>query len=267
MSRIFDLPLTDALEATWRGLLARAEMGALAPRAPMAGDDSETMEFLYGPLVQADALVLGQMGQSLDGFIATRTGHSHYVTGPESLVHLHRLRALVDAVVVGSATVVADDPRLTVRRVEGADPVRVVVDLDRSLDGDVRAFAGGADVLRVVADGLQPQRGGVPELAVRAVDGALDPHELVRGLAGRGLRRILVEGGGRLVSSFLRARALDRLHVAVAPLLVGGGVPGVVPEPVDSLENALRPSSRTYAMGVDVLFDLDVGSSTPSRST
>ena len=75
---------------------------------------------IYGPLVatlpEDQSFVIGQIGQSLDGRVATPTGHSHYINGPAALVHLHRLRALVDAVVVGVGTVVADDPQLTVRR-------------------------------------------------------------------------------------------------------------------------------------------------------
>src|ERR1700754_3479338 len=88
-------------------------------------------EALFGPLRagRADSLmVVGQLGQSLDGRIATETGHSHYVNGPSGLAHLHRLRALVDAVVVGVGTALADDPQLTVRRVSGPQPARVVID-------------------------------------------------------------------------------------------------------------------------------------------
>ena len=76
-------------------------------------------------------IVVGQIGQSLDGRIATPKGHSHYVNGDDGLAHLHRLRALVDAVVVGIGTVLADDPQLTVRRVSGPHPARVVIDPQR----------------------------------------------------------------------------------------------------------------------------------------
>ena len=88
-------------------------------------------EDMFGPLRtgKIDALVVvGQIGQSLDGRIATTTGQSHYINGPAGLAHLHRLRALVDAVVVGVGTALADDPQLTVRRVAGPDPARVVID-------------------------------------------------------------------------------------------------------------------------------------------
>ena len=91
----------------------------------------EPWEELFGPLRHGrvdELVVVGQIGQSIDGRIATVTGHSHYINGPAGLAHLHRLRALVDAVVVGVGTALADDPQLTVRRVTGPQPARVVID-------------------------------------------------------------------------------------------------------------------------------------------
>src|SRR5262249_39386848 len=73
-------------------------------------------------------MAVGQVGQSLDGRVATESGHSHYINGPAGLAHLHRLRALVDAVVVGVGTALTDNPQLTVRRVTGPQPARVVID-------------------------------------------------------------------------------------------------------------------------------------------
>src|SRR5262245_15144180 len=92
---------------------------------------SPPWEALFGPLRRGrvdDVMAVGQLGQSLDGRIATPSGHSHYINGPAGLAHLHRLRALVDAVVIGVGTALADDPQLTVRRVSGPQPVRVVID-------------------------------------------------------------------------------------------------------------------------------------------
>ena len=86
---------------------------------------------IFGPLRRGlvdDLVVVGQFGQSIDARIATASGHSHYINGAEGLAHLHRLRALVDAVVVGVGTALADDPQLTVRRVAGPNPARVVID-------------------------------------------------------------------------------------------------------------------------------------------
>src|SRR5499433_3469673 len=100
-------------------------------------------ERIFGPLRAGevdDLLVVGQIGQSLDGRAATATGHSHYINGAEGLDHLHRLRALMDAVVVGVGTALADDPLLTVRRVAGPHPARVVIDPNGRLPATARAF-------------------------------------------------------------------------------------------------------------------------------
>ena len=104
----------------------------------------EPWEGIFGPLRsgQADELVVvGQIGQSLDGRIATQTGHSHYINGPFGLAHLHRLRALVDAVVIGVGTALADDPQLTVRRVSGPHPARVVIDPNGRLPAKAKLLA------------------------------------------------------------------------------------------------------------------------------
>ncbi|MBI0385658.1 RibD family protein, partial [Streptomyces albiflaviniger] len=99
----------------------------------------------YLPLCLAGpGLTIAQLGQSLDGFIATRTGDADYVTGEEDRRHLHRLRALADAVVVGAGTAVADDPQLTVRACTGAHPVRVVLDPRGRVPLDRRVFTDGS---------------------------------------------------------------------------------------------------------------------------
>lgn len=102
------------------------------------------LEELLRPLADRARFVIGQLGQSLDGRIATESGHSHYINGREDIQRLHHLRALVDAVVVGAGTVAADDPRLTVRHAEGTNPVRVVLDPRGGLDPGRAVFTDGA---------------------------------------------------------------------------------------------------------------------------
>ena len=99
---------------------------------------------IFGPLRRGqvdDLVVVGQCGQSIDARIATASGHSHYINGAEGLAHLHRLRALVDAVVIGVGTALADDPQLTVRRVAGPNPARVVIDPNGRLPAAARLLA------------------------------------------------------------------------------------------------------------------------------
>src|SRR5881397_1324543 len=103
----------------------------------------QTWADVFGPLRKGtvdDLVIVGQIGQSLDGRIATESGHSKYINGPAGLLHLHRLRALMDAVVVGVGTAIADDPQLTVRQVAGPHPARVVIDPNGRLPASARAF-------------------------------------------------------------------------------------------------------------------------------
>lgn len=221
---------------------------------------------LYVPLVARaanEALTIAHLGQSLDGCIATRTGDSDFVTGAENLMHLHRMRALSDAVLVGAETIASDDPQLTTRRVPGPSPVRVVVDPARRLAGDHCVFTDGAAPTLVVAaaGAARETRGpGAAELVTVEPDerGRLAPHAILTALHARGCRAVFIEGGGETVSAFLEARALDRLHVAVAPLVIGRGRPGLSLPAHERLADSLRLVARAYAMGADVLFDCDM---------
>lgn len=218
---------------------------------------------LFGPL-RAGAvdglMVVGQIGQSLDGRIATESGHSHYINGPEGLAHLHRLRALVDAVVVGIGTVLADDPQLTVRRVAGPHPARVVIDLGGRLPANARLLADdGVRRIVVTAQGTRARLpAGAERLALPAERGHIAPAAILAALAACGFRRILIEGGANTVSRFLAAGCLDRLHVVVAPVLLGSGAAGIALAPVARMEDALRPPMRAHILGDEVLWDCDL---------
>jgi diaminohydroxyphosphoribosylaminopyrimidine deaminase / 5-amino-6-(5-phosphoribosylamino)uracil reductase len=216
---------------------------------------------LYLPLcvgAKANNLVLGHIGQSLDGQIATASGASRYVTGPENIVHMHRLRSLVAAVVVGAGTVDSDDPELTTRLVPGEHATRVVIDPSLRLPHDRKLYRDGlAPTLILCQRGRARQEGPahIPVLEVSAENSLLSVTELLAVLARRGLRRIFVEGGGVTISHFMQARSLSRLHVTVCPIIIGRGRPGISLPGVERLDQALRPVVRRFLLGEDVLFD------------
>jgi diaminohydroxyphosphoribosylaminopyrimidine deaminase/5-amino-6-(5-phosphoribosylamino)uracil reductase len=218
----------------------------------------------FGPLrrgVVDDLVVVGQSGQSIDARIATPTGHSHYINGSAGLAHLHRLRALVDAVLVGVGTAIADDPQLTVRRVAGPNPVRVVLDPNGRLPADARALAAdGVRRLVIVREGANPSYPpGVEVIPLKAAaDGKIAPEAVLAALRERGLRRILVEGGANTVSHFLAAGCLDRLHIVVAPLILGSGPPSLSLPPIERVEQAVRAPIRAHVLSDEVLLDCDL---------
>jgi diaminohydroxyphosphoribosylaminopyrimidine deaminase / 5-amino-6-(5-phosphoribosylamino)uracil reductase len=218
---------------------------------------------IFGPLrrgLRDDLMVVAQCGQSIDARIATVSGHSHYINGPEGLAHLHRLRALVDAVVVGVGTVLADDPQLTVRRVAGPSPARVVIDPSGRLTRTARLLADDG-VRRLVvtrSDTTLDLPAGIDVIKVAATAGQLAPADVLAVLAERGYRRILIEGGSNTISRFLAAGCLDRLHVTIAPMIIGAGPSSVSLAPIERVDEAIRAPMRAHILGNEVLLDCDL---------
>lgn len=224
-----------------------------------AAQASETL----APLINAapgKPFVIAQLGQSLDGRIATLSGESRWINRDCALDHLHRLRANVDAVVVGAGTIAADDPWLTVRRVPGPHPARVVIDPNGRGALSLRWLA--EDGARCIV--LRTCVGAVPLRAETVIvpsspGGWIAPSEIVAALFARGLRKILVEGGASTVSSFIDAGVVDRLHVLVAPVILGSGITGLSLAPIRGLADAQRPETRVHVLDDgDVLFDCDL---------
>lgn len=213
---------------------------------------------LYGPLARRDLgpAVVAQIGQSLDGRVATVTGDARDVSGPDGLAHLHRMRALVDAVVIGVRTALHDTPRLTVRLCAGQNPARVVIDPQGRLPDDAPVLAddGSRRIVVQAVDRARPA--GVTAIRLVPRGGRLDAREIAAALQAEGLRSILVEGGSITIARFLEAGLLARLQVAVAPLLIGGGPQGLtLAAPTARLADAIRPEMRVFSLGSDVVFD------------
>lgn len=236
-----------------------------------------TLPASYAAIRNAPAdrpFVVAQLGQSLDGRIATESGHSKYINGPAGLTHLHRLRALVDAVVIGVGTAIADDPQLTVRRVAGQQPARVVIDPNGRLGNKARVFSeDGVRRILVTAEGKSAAAvPGVELVRLPTTDGHLSPAAILVALGACGLRRILIEGGADTVSRFLAAGCLDRLHVIVAPIILGAGRPGIALPPVERADQAMRVPMHMHRIDDEILFDCDLSAQrlpvgTAKRST
>lgn len=256
--------LTPALEpAAVPGLAWDPGTGWSVQLAP--DDPRAAFVDLYLPLLNATPahpITVGHLGQSLDGFIATPSGDSQFVTGEENLLHLHRLRALCDAVVVGAGTVAADNPQLTTRLVEGPSPLRVVFDPARRVSPMAKVFSDGAarTLYACSRATLGENETRLGDAEVVGLDEARGPAmvQLIALLRARGCVRIFVEGGGVTVSAFLEAGLLDRLQIAIAPLLIGDGRPAIRLAPQANLSDCRRPSYRVFRMGSDVLFDCDL---------
>jgi riboflavin-specific deaminase-like protein len=249
-----ELPVGEALLTVARGGGWQVE-----PEPP-----TEVAELLalYLPLAlvpHRHSFVLAHLAQSLDGRIATAGGESQWLTGEADLCHTHRLRALADAVIVGANTVRQDNPRLTVRHCSGDQPVRVVLDANLALPRDRDVFCDGAaqTLVLAAADRVAKQtRIGQAEIVPLAREGErLAPAAIRTALAGHGLYWLFLEGGGVTVSRFLTAGALDRLQIALAPVILGSGRPSLQLPEIPALSGALRPRVRHIALGDDMLVD------------
>ncbi|MEM7152166.1 MAG: RibD family protein [Myxococcota bacterium] len=234
--------------------------------ATIASSDARVGQLLdlYMPLCVGAAsrrLVVAHLAQSLDGRIATNNGVSQFISGHEDLEHTHRLRALVDAVVVGASTVEHDDPRLTTRLCPGANPVRVVIDprgrtsVDRRLVDDTEART-----LIIRGAGLPHSHdltGAPVEIVELETDdqGWLPIPSIIEALHARGIERMMIEGGGLTVSRFLVAGLVDRLHLSVSPVIIGSGRPAFTFPEVFDLESVTHLQPRQFQLGRDVLFD------------
>ncbi len=229
--------------------------------------------------------IIAHLAQSIDGRIATEAGISQWITGAIDQAHNHRMRALCDAVLVGAETVIHDDPRLTCRQVEGPHPIRVVLDPKGRVTRDRHLFRDGAAPTLILtterasarstvstepaepAEPIEhaPTADHVSTLVLASNACTIAPQTIARALAARGIRRLYIEGGGVTVSAFLQAQLIDRLQLAVAPMLIGSGRPSVALPTIHSLEHALRPTVRRFDFGADVLFECVFHPEGPAR--
>lgn len=210
------------------GVLADAARELLGPWLPAVG--------------RGRPFVTLKIASSLDGRIAAADGTSRWITGTVARRHAHELRAQVDAIVVGTGTVLADDPSLTARTADGVltehQPLRVVVG-NRPVPAGARLRGPGGTLVTVATH---------------------DPAVVLAELAAREVRHVLVEGGPTVSAAFLRARLVDEVHAYVAPVLLGAGRPAVADLGISTIDEALRLHPRQVLhLGPDVLVVADPG--------
>lgn len=247
----------DVTPRVWDRVLAISQGKACACCGTWTAGEQATLA-LYGPLARRDVgpVTVAQIGQSLDGRIATVAGDARDVSGKGGLVHLHRLRALVDGVVIGVGTALHDDPRLTVRLCPGSNPARIVIDPKGRLPDDAPMLRDDG-TRRIVIQAVDRERpAGVEVIRLPLGERFFPARSVLQALRKSGLQNLLIEGGGITIARFLEAQLLTRLHVAVAPLLIGAGPAALTTQhPELRLANCVRPETRVVSLGTDVLFD------------
>jgi riboflavin-specific deaminase-like protein len=218
---------------------------------------------LDGP-VGPRPFVTVKLAQTLDGRIATATGHSQWISGEASRRLAHQLRAEHDAVLVGIGTVLSDDPRLTVRLVDGRNPLRIVVDtsLRTPLTCNLMSDDPARTTIFVGPDAAGEQISRVRQLGAAVVvvpldaGGRLNLEDVLRRLGDQGVRSLMVEGGAAIVTSLLRLGVVDRMVISIAPKLLGDGLEAIGDLGIRRLGDAICFSRSTVRqLGADIVFD------------
>jgi GTP cyclohydrolase II len=276
VERLVSLPTAPHLRNLGYVRTKERRLGHRAPGGePLADDGFAAGD---GKAVDASALlgrvaahngrphVVLKYAQTLDGRIATGTGDSKWISGPEERRVSHALRAASDAVLIGAGTVLADDPLLTVRMVPGASPIRVVLDSTLRVPLDAQVLGPDAVTVVLTSERSDPDRRAALRrrgVKVDVVGQGPDGVDLAAGLArlrSLGIRCVLVEGGSRVITSALRGRLADRLVVAVAPLLLGRGTDAVGDLGATMVRDGLRLRGQTvHQLGQDLVVAGDLG--------
>ena len=246
-----------------RGLRALAAAGIAVNTGILAEEAGAVSAWFRHYIVRGRPYVLLKLAASIDGRIATARGESRWISGPAARRWVHELRNQVDAVMVGSGTVLADDPALTCRMRGGRDPLRVVVDGRLRISPRariVRQRSRAATLIAATASAPPARaralaRAGAEVMVVPGRRGKVSLASLLRELAARGVVSVLIEGGGELAAAALRARLVDRLLVVTAPLVIGGdGRPMLASLGLGRLANAPRiVDERMSRLGPDLL--------------
>ncbi|GAB4338775.1 MAG: bifunctional diaminohydroxyphosphoribosylaminopyrimidine deaminase/5-amino-6-(5-phosphoribosylamino)uracil reductase RibD [Calditrichia bacterium] len=190
-----------------------------------------------------------KIAQSVDGRIATSTGHSQWITNAAARKRVHWWRVTHDAVLVGANTVLKDDPTLTVREVEGRNPLRIILDDQLQIPEAARILNlpdPEKTLIFTFAEKSSPKFVRLSQKGVQLIslensgDGYIPLRQVIGSLTERKVTSILVEGGGEIFTSFVKERLFDKISVFIAPLIIGEGIESIGSLGISSLEEALR---------------------------
>lgn len=221
-------------------------------------------DIYFGYHVNKRPYVILKLAQSLDGRIATRTGDSRWISSAQSRNFVHRLRADVDAVVVGAGTVRRDNPSLTVRHVRGDNPYRIVLSESMELPPKAGLLVHNADLKTVIATSGRSlkkvskamlKQSPIVWTIERAGRNSLDLRDFIAKADSFGLQSILVEGGRSLATSFLKAGLVDKIVVVTAPIVIGEGISGIGDLNISEVSRAMSfDSGYSFSSGPDTIF-------------
>ena len=203
--------------------------------------------------------IFGHLAQTLDGYIATESGESRYISSIDNLEHLHMLRAISDVVLVGSNTVKSDNPKLTTRLVKGPNPMRVVIDKNDIIKNSCNLLKNkDRKGFKVVSDKLKPNGKNIFSLPLKKDEFRI--VDIISLLKSLGNKIIFIEGGGNIISHFYRKKFLHRLHLCISPILIGRGINSFIIDKDVKINEAKIKKISYIKMGKDILCNIKLPS-------
>lgn len=203
-------------------------------------------------------ITISHFAQSLDGKIATNGGDSKWIGNRENLVHAHRMRALCDAILIGSNTLIHDNPALTVRNVTGNDPIKVVIGKSNELNFD-KLLENNARVIYFTDNKNNCLTSNVETIDASASDGVIDSRKILNTLYTKGIHSLYIEGGSKTASNFLVHNAIDVIQLHIAPMIMGSGIVNFSLPEISAINESISFKKFNFTpMGEHVMFTGEV---------
>ena len=202
-------------------------------------------------------LVIAQIGQSIDGRIALNNGNSHYINNPKSIIYLHCLRSISDAIIVGSNTIKKDDPLLTTRKIKGTNPKRIIIDGSLSLNNKYKIFNDGNENIIFTKSNKKIRLKNSTIIRLKEKNFT---KNLITQIKKLKYKNILVEGGSKTISELINNKYIDILQFMIAPILIGSGINSLNLKEISNLNKAIRPKHNFNELENEIIVNLFLNS-------
>ncbi len=202
-------------------------------------------------------LVIAQIGQSIDGRIALNNGNSHYINNPKSIIYLHCLRSISDAIIVGSNTIKKDDPLLTTRKIKGTNPKRIIIDGSLSLNNKYKIFNDGNENIIFTKSNKNIRLNN--SIIIRLKEKNFTKN-LITQIKKLKYKNMCVEGGSKTISELINNKYIDILQFMIAPILIGSGINSLNLKEISNLNKAIRPKHNFNELENEIIVNLFLNS-------
>ena len=202
-------------------------------------------------------LVIAQIGQSIDGRIALNNGNSHYINNPKSIIYLHCLRSISDAIIVGSNTIKKDNPQLTTRKIKGTNPKRIIIDGSLSLNNKYKIFNDGNENIIFTKSNKNIRLNNSTIIRLKEKNFT---KNLITQIKKLKYKNILVEGGSKTISELINNKYIDILQFMIAPILIGSGINSLNLKEISNLNKAIRPKHNFNELENEIIVNLFLNS-------